>query len=86
HGDTPRRVHGGRVEGDADRDGHRHRNRNHTRAGRRGQRRRSGQLLSKAARTGTTSVSIGSAVKKSVDTRFYHRSTSVLRTWIRTVS
>ncbi|EBJ1787855.1 hypothetical protein DPX58_27415, partial [Salmonella enterica] len=31
----------------------------------------SGQLLSKAARTGTTSVSIGSAVKKSVDTRFY---------------
>ncbi|EOY0513669.1 Ig-like domain-containing protein [Salmonella enterica] len=33
----------------------------------------SGQLLSKAARTGTTSVSIGSAVKKSVDTRFYPR-------------
>ncbi|ENT4424420.1 hypothetical protein ACFDV1_005001, partial [Salmonella enterica] len=31
----------------------------------------SGQLLSKAARTGTTNVSIGSAVKKSVDTRFY---------------
>ncbi|EOF6578520.1 hypothetical protein ACK1HZ_004793, partial [Salmonella enterica] len=31
----------------------------------------SGQLLSKAARTGTTSVSIGSVVKKSVDTRFY---------------
>ncbi|WP_177238930.1 hypothetical protein, partial [Salmonella enterica] len=31
----------------------------------------SGQLLSKAARTGTTSVSIGSAVKKAVDTRFY---------------
>ncbi|ENF8418890.1 hypothetical protein ABRE91_004697, partial [Salmonella enterica] len=31
----------------------------------------SGQLLSKAARTGTTSVSIGSAVKKTVDTRFY---------------
>ncbi|EDV5330195.1 hypothetical protein S010_005112 [Salmonella enterica subsp. enterica serovar Oranienburg] len=31
----------------------------------------SGQLLSKAARTGTTSVSIGSAVKKTFDTRFY---------------
>ncbi|ECA6104547.1 hypothetical protein EM822_25425, partial [Salmonella enterica subsp. enterica serovar Oranienburg] len=31
----------------------------------------SGQLLSKAARTGTTSVSIGSAVKKTLDTRFY---------------
>ncbi|EOD1192241.1 Ig-like domain-containing protein, partial [Salmonella enterica] len=31
----------------------------------------SGQLLSKAARTGTTSVSIGSGVKKTVDTRFY---------------
>ncbi|ELL1626171.1 hypothetical protein Q6R85_005094, partial [Salmonella enterica] len=31
----------------------------------------SGQLLSKAARTGTTSVSIGSAVKQTVDTRFY---------------
>ncbi|EGM4176802.1 hypothetical protein IRS23_004836, partial [Salmonella enterica] len=31
----------------------------------------SGQLLSKAARTGTTSVSIGSAVKKAFDTRFY---------------
>ncbi|EBT6740094.1 hypothetical protein CO800_23715 [Salmonella enterica] len=31
----------------------------------------SGQLLSKAARTGTTSVGIGSAVKKTVDTRFY---------------
>ncbi|EIK3723866.1 Ig-like domain-containing protein, partial [Salmonella enterica] len=30
-----------------------------------------GQLLSKAARTGTTSVSIGSAVKKTFDTRFY---------------
>ncbi|EIP9231986.1 hypothetical protein LT864_004777, partial [Salmonella enterica] len=30
-----------------------------------------GQLLSKAARTGTTSVSIGSAVKQTVDTRFY---------------
>ncbi|EPS8874652.1 hypothetical protein ACVI0V_004962, partial [Salmonella enterica] len=29
------------------------------------------QLLSKAARTGTTSVSIGSAVKKTFDTRFY---------------
>ncbi|EEC6820340.1 hypothetical protein G4R66_004814 [Salmonella enterica] len=29
------------------------------------------QLLSKAARTGTTSVGIGSAVKKTVDTRFY---------------
>ncbi|EJF6488440.1 hypothetical protein M8051_004989, partial [Salmonella enterica] len=31
----------------------------------------SGQLRSKAARTGTTSVSIGSAVKKTFDTRFY---------------
>ncbi|EDW2113058.1 hypothetical protein S450_004560, partial [Salmonella enterica subsp. enterica serovar Minnesota] len=31
----------------------------------------SGQLLSKAARTGSTTVSIGSVVKKTVDTRFY---------------
>ncbi|MCT7046278.1 hypothetical protein, partial [Salmonella enterica] len=31
----------------------------------------SGQLLSKAARTGSTTVSIGSAVKKTFDTRFY---------------
>ncbi|EIV4431951.1 Ig-like domain-containing protein, partial [Salmonella enterica] len=31
----------------------------------------SGQLLSKAARTGTTVVSIGKAVKQTVDTRFY---------------
>ncbi|EGE5929830.1 hypothetical protein H8P76_004877, partial [Salmonella enterica] len=31
----------------------------------------SGQLLSKAARAGTTTVIIGSVVKKSVDTRFY---------------
>ncbi|ECI2243636.1 hypothetical protein AH051_25375, partial [Salmonella enterica subsp. enterica] len=31
----------------------------------------SGQLLSKAARTGSTTVSIGSTVKKTFDTRFY---------------
>ncbi|EIB0268757.1 hypothetical protein K7655_004907 [Salmonella enterica] len=31
----------------------------------------SGQLLSKAARSGSTTVNIGSAVKRSVDTRFY---------------
>ncbi|MGS8551495.1 hypothetical protein, partial [Salmonella enterica] len=31
----------------------------------------SGQLLSKAARAGTTTVNIGSAVKKTFDTRFY---------------
>ncbi|EHJ9259787.1 hypothetical protein G6113_004898, partial [Salmonella enterica] len=31
----------------------------------------SGQLLSKAARTGTTTIAIGKAVKQTVDTRFY---------------